>query len=182
MAIGPDRIQVLKQESAGLGGDGADDVPYTTPIEPQEDAIEAAGIYLQDATNRDEAVFLEQAGANLRFVDVSNPSGFSLSQLATGGAGITEGQHTTLDTLIHEIAENCDVEVIRSGGRVDSVIVWTNSGHTVKIRETILTRSSGQVATITTKQYDGAGALKNTLTKTITRSSGQVATIAGVLT
>lgn len=89
MAIGPDRVQVIKRESAALGGNSADDTDYLEPIEPQEDAIECAGVYYQDALNRDEAVFTERDGNNLRFVDVANPSGFSLSQLATGGSGIT---------------------------------------------------------------------------------------------
>ncbi len=173
---------MLKLVSAAPGGAGPDDVVYTTPIEPQEDAIETAGLYLQDATNRDEAVFIERAGDDLRLRDVSNPAGFSLSQLASGGAGITEGQHTALDTLAHEIAEDCDVVVTRISGQVTSVVVWTDSGHTQKIRETLVTRSAGQVSTVVTKQYDGAGALKNTYTKTVTRSGGQVASIDGAFT
>jgi len=98
------------------------------------------------------------------------------------GSGLSEAQHTALDTLTHEIAENSDTVVTRSSGQVVSVVVWTDSGHTQKIRETLITRSSGQVSVVVTKQYDGAGALLNTYTKTITRSSGQVASIAGVLT
>lgn len=89
MAVGPDRVQVLKRESAALGGDAAEDVDYLEPISAQEDAIEAAGIYLQDASNRDEAVWIERNGSNMRFFDVANPGGYSLTQLATGGAGIT---------------------------------------------------------------------------------------------
>ena len=76
-----DRVQVLKQESAALGGDPADEVPYDTPIEPQEDAIEAAGLYLQDASNRDENVLVSRAGDNMQFKDVSNPIGHTLTQL-----------------------------------------------------------------------------------------------------
>jgi hypothetical protein len=89
VAIGPDRVQVIKRESSALGGDGADDVDYFEPISAQEDAIECAGIYLQDGSNRDETVYVERNGTSLRFVDGANPGGFSLSQLASGGTGIS---------------------------------------------------------------------------------------------
>lgn len=83
MAIGPDRVQVLKQESAALGGDGAEDVPYTTAIAPQEDAIEAAGVYLQDAGARDENVYIERNGNDMRFRDLNNTTPVTLTQLRT---------------------------------------------------------------------------------------------------
>ena len=81
MAIGPDRIQCLKQESAALGGSGADDVPYPAPINPQQDVIETAGVYLQDASNRDENVYIERHGSDLRFRDLNNTTPVTLTQL-----------------------------------------------------------------------------------------------------
>jgi succinate dehydrogenase/fumarate reductase flavoprotein subunit len=83
MAIGPDRVQVLKQESAALGGDGTEDVPYTTAIAPQEDAIETAGMYLQDAGARDESVWIERNGNDMRFRDLNNTTPVTLTQLRT---------------------------------------------------------------------------------------------------
>lgn len=58
MTIGPDRVQVSKYETAALGGDASDEGVYggPAPIEPQEDALESAGGYVQDASNRDETV------------------------------------------------------------------------------------------------------------------------------
>ena len=76
-----DRVQVLKQESSDLGGDNADAVEYPTPIEPQEDALEAAGLYLQDATNRDEAVQVWRNGDDMMFVDPRVGVPYSLEQL-----------------------------------------------------------------------------------------------------
>jgi len=84
MAIGPDRVQALKQESASLGGDGADDVPYTTPIEPQEDALESCGIFFQDASNRDENVYVARAGNDLIFRDSNNTTPVTLTSLVGG--------------------------------------------------------------------------------------------------
>lgn len=85
MAIGTHRVQVIKQESAALGGDGADDVPYPSPIEPQEDALESCGIYFQDASNRDQTVYIERTGADMLFRDQNNTTPLTLSQLADPG-------------------------------------------------------------------------------------------------
>jgi hypothetical protein len=81
MAVGPDRVQVIKRESAALGGDGADDADYTAPLDPQEDAIETAGVYLQDGSNRDEGVYVERDGQNMRFRDQKNTTPVSLTDL-----------------------------------------------------------------------------------------------------
>lgn len=80
-----DRVQLLKQESAGLGGDAADEAPWPSPIEAQEDAIEVAGVYLQDGSNRDESTLISRSGSSMVFKDVDNPSGYSLTQLASSG-------------------------------------------------------------------------------------------------
>ncbi len=86
MAIGPDRVQVLKVESAPLGGDAADDIePYgqDAPIEPQEDALECAGVYMQDASARDEQVYVGRSSDDMCFRDVNNSTPLTLSQLYT---------------------------------------------------------------------------------------------------
>lgn len=76
-----DRVQLLKRETAALGGDAADTLPYPAPIEPQEDAIEAAGLYLQDVSNRDETVLIDRNGNDMRFTDPNNSGGVTLSAL-----------------------------------------------------------------------------------------------------
>lgn len=95
------------------------------------------------------------------------------------GGGISEAQHGALDTLIHNLAETCYTEVTRAGGQVNSVTTWTSSGKTTKVRSVDVTRSAGQVATITRKHYDGAGALitGQTMTGTVARSGGRVTSI-----
>lgn len=102
MAI--DRVQVLKQESAALGGDSADTAPWPAPIDPQEDAIESAGLYLQDASNRDTNVFITRAGNDMSFTDVSNPT-YLLSNIAvligrTGGQTFIGSQDATGDLTL----------------------------------------------------------------------------------
>ena len=74
MAIGIHRVQVTKKESTALGGSDADAGVYGNddPINAQQDAMESAGVYLQDASNRDELVFICRDGQNLCFKDELN--------------------------------------------------------------------------------------------------------------
>lgn len=76
-----DRVQIIKVESPALGGT-EEDAEYT-PIEPQEDAIETMGIYLQDASNRDETTLVNRSGDDMLFKDGNNPSPITLSELAS---------------------------------------------------------------------------------------------------
>lgn len=95
---------------------------------------------------------------------------------------VTPSVHESLDQLVHNIAETSYMELTRSSGQVTTATYWTDSGKTTKIRETMLTRTSGQVSTIVATQYDAGGSLVQTLTGTVSRSSGQVASIDWVLT
>jgi len=100
------------------------------------------------------------------------------------GSGISEAQHETLDTLVHRIAEDAYVEIIRAAGRVTDIVVWTDSGKTVKIRETNITRAAGLVSQTVEKQYDGAGTLitGQTITSTFNRTGSNVSSIDQVET
>lgn len=101
-----DRVQVMKQESTALGGDDADAVEWgPTPIEPQEDAIEAAGLIVQDATNRDETTVIDRLGLDMRFKDGNNPTPKTLTELLSGAGGLTESGHRALRQLIHFIED-----------------------------------------------------------------------------
>ena len=109
-------------------------------------------------------------------------NGVVVSLTASAGGGITPAQHEVLDTLVHEIAENAYLEVIRSGNQVTDVVIWTNSGKTTKIRETNITRANGQVSQIVHKQYDAAGVIivGQTLTGTVSRTGGNIDSITWV--
>ena len=110
MAIGPDRVQALKYENAAKGGDAADDtLGIPMEISPQEDVLETAGVYLQDALNRDENVYIDRDGDDLRFRDVNNPTPVPLSDVlkdkitatylvGSAGAGDTADGVDFLDT------------------------------------------------------------------------------------
>jgi hypothetical protein len=159
-----DRVQLLKRESAALGGDAADEAPWDAPIEPQEDAIEAAGVYLQDATNRDEAVIVTRAGDDMTFKDVSNPTPSTLSDLIAGAGGLTAAAHRTLRQLIHFIDDG-PAEGFTTGAYKEttgtvfpsSIIWWESSGKTKKIVERLLTWTGVNLTTDQWKMYDTDG-------------------------
>jgi hypothetical protein len=100
------------------------------------------------------------------------------------GTGISAAAHRTLDQLPHKIAEDSHTQVTRVAGQVTNVTVWTDSGETVKIRETAITRAAGKVTQIVVTQYDGAGAaiVGEVYTQTINRITGRVDSVDGVLT
>ena len=86
MPIGTDRVQVQKEETTAGGGDPFDVGPYggPVPIEPQQDAIESAGIYLQDSVDRDEEVYVCRDQGKLCFRDTENTTPISLTDINTG--------------------------------------------------------------------------------------------------
>lgn len=81
-----DRVQPLKQETTALGGQDADARDYPVPINPQQDAIEVMGVFLQDAANRDEAVYVTRVGNDVVLRDLNNTTELTLTQLRTGSA------------------------------------------------------------------------------------------------
>jgi hypothetical protein len=146
-----DRVQVLKQETAALGGDAADETPWPEPIAPQEDAIEVAGVYLQDASNRDETILLSRSGNDMLFKDGNNPTAKTLTELLTVTA------HRALRQLIHFI-DNGPAEGFASGAYREilpaadpfptSIIWWESSSKLKKIVEKLITRSGGGATNI----------------------------------
>jgi len=98
--------------------------------------------------------------------------------------GITASQHRSLDQLVHNIAEDSYCEIERIGGRISSVIYYTDSGKSTKIRSVEYTRTSGRISQIVYKQYDDDGnvIIGETLTGTITRTSGRTSSIEWVRT
>ena len=112
--------------------------------------------------------------------DLSYRDGSFVLQDSTGAFDprlVDRADHASIDDLVHGLAEDSYQEITRTAGAVTSVVVWTDSGKTVKIRETTITRSGGQVSQTVEEQYDGAGLLIQTLTSTFTRVSGQVTSV-----
>jgi hypothetical protein len=142
MAIGGDRVQLTKLESTAKGGDSADAGPYESPqpIDPQEDAIEAAGIYLQDASAQDETTYVARAGDDLIFRDVTTGATKTLTELIAGTGALTEAAHRTLRQLIHFIgdgpaegfASGAYKETLPAGSIFPTSEVWWESASKLK--------------------------------------------------
>ena len=92
--------------------------------------------------------------------------------------------HRAYDQLVHNIAETSYLEVTRNGsGRITNVTYYTDSGKTTKIRECQVTRTFGKVSQIVVIQYNGAGAIAETLTyDTFSRTSGKLTSVEATLT
>jgi hypothetical protein len=148
MAEPVDRVQVIKQESTALGGDDADAVEWgSTPIEPEEDALEAAGYYGQEPGKRDETVLIWREGDKWRAKD---PAYGAVDLLASSAGGISAGEHKVLRQLIHFIddgpaegfASGAYKEVLPSGSLFPTQLVWWESSSKLKkIVEKIITRT-----------------------------------------
>ena len=102
-----------------------------------------------------------------------------------GGGGLTPGSHRNLDQLVHDIAETGFREALPAAtGQPTSIIMWTSAAKTQKIRETLITYTSGLATSVVTTQYDGAGVaiVGETLTETPVYSGGLILNITPVLT
>lgn len=183
MAAPADRVQLLKQESSAGGGDAADEEQgFPVGLNPNEDAPEVRGVFLQGTSGKDELVYVtrDPSTGDMLFADNVVSGEKTLTQLLESAAGgITEGEHEDLDTLVHEIAETCYMELTRSSGKVVNITYWTDSGKTTKVRETVITRSAGKVSQVVETQFDAAGTAitGQTITLDITRTGGKIASI-----
>ena len=72
-------------------------------------------------------------------------------------------------------------EIVRTTGRVTQVIVWNSPAKLSKIKDTTISRVSGQVSEILVEDYDFLGVITQTTTSTIARVGGRVDTIDSVV-
>lgn len=119
----------------------------------------------------DEGVVATQAG-ELRYTAgrFSLRDGTGEYDPRSGGGGITESQHQGLDTLVHNLSEDRYEEIIKTGAFVDQIIVWTDSGKTLKIRQTDVTRSGAFVSVIEERHYNSSGVVIDRQIGTISRT------------
>lgn len=128
-------------------------------------------------------VVITQADIGLGSVDntrdVDKP--VSNAQQSALDVKLTTTSHPGLPDMVHQVCGSNYTEYTRdSQQRITSVIHWTSSARTQKIREYIYTRSSGIISAYVVKQYSG-GVLNSTYTATITRTSSRISSIDCVL-
>ena len=104
-----DVVQVVKQEWPDLGGEPGPLIPYALPIEPLEDGIEIAALFIVEVGRRNKGLAIWSDDGDMRFRDVVNPGtdgkGYTLSELLAGSGGLTEEGHKVLRQLIHWIPD-----------------------------------------------------------------------------
>ena len=107
-------------------------------------------------------------------------TGVSLEDVEEGS--LSENEHENLDTLVHDIKENCYIETNRTGSFIDSLIYWKTDSKLEKIREIIFTRDVNKwITSYVVKQYE-TGVLSQTMTYTITRDLNKfIQSVEGVL-
>ena len=109
-----DRVRPLKIEDTGTGSE-SDQFP--TELNSQEDHLEACGLVIQDANNRDESTHIWRSGADMLFTDTNNPIGLTLTELAAQGG---TGDGSDLDFLLDSEPDhnNTQYDLTRANGRV----------------------------------------------------------------
>lgn len=167
MAAPDHKVQLLKKESLAGGGDAADEEEgFPTQLDPNEDAPEVRGIFLQGPSGSDKLVYVTRdASGNAIFRDAVGGTEYTLEELAAGSAGITESQHKTLRHLIHFIddgpaegfASGAYKETTWSGAFPQTEIWYESSAKTKKIVERTMTWSGATLTTDEWKIYDTDG-------------------------
>jgi len=97
-----------------------------------------------------------------------------------GGAssGLNEDEHRNLDQLVHLVSEDSFEEIVYSANRVVSVIVWTDSGKTTKVREEQFSYDSeNRVTQILTIQYNYSGNEVERMVEDFAYSGGRVISV-----
>jgi hypothetical protein len=88
-----------------------------------------------------------------------------------------DGYHRALDQLVHDIAEDSYDEITYVGNNVTSIIVWTDSGQTQKIREEQFTYLGTQIQTATIIQYGPSGQEVERMTEAYNYSGNRIVSI-----
>lgn len=138
-----------------------------------------------DITEKTEGDALAYLGGDDRVNDepVLDPDVFidaeEFNKMAKGLSSVVGKlhRHPAEDQLVHNIAEASFDELVYTGSRVDAIITWETAAKLKKIREELISYTGSNATTITTKQYDAAGALLTTMTETITYSGSAVVSI-----
>lgn len=170
MAVNLDAVRCLKMESPSGGGRQLD--TYPTELDPLQDAVTAAGVYLQNASDTvtDKNVLVDRANTDLRLTDVATTR--LLKELVTSVTGQV-GSHNALLDSIHYMGDagpadghpsGSVCQITRNGPLVTSRVWYTNNSLTSKIFSTAYSYTGPLCTTITRILYGPNNAVVRTLT------------------
>ena len=106
---------------------------------------------------------------------------YKLSELLAGSGGLTTETHRALDQLVHNIVEDNYYEITYSGNQLINETWYTDSGKTLKIKESDYTYTGNQVTQAVTYQYDGAGDVEETFIEYFNYTGSNLDSSSGVL-
>lgn len=95
---------------------------------------------------------------------IISPDGSKSATISLTNDGVITVNGTPLLLEYHTGYE----EITYFGTSVSTVIIWTNSYKTQKIREQVFTYDSGKNTQIVTTYYDGQGTVSKTMTEVLT--------------
>lgn len=81
-----ERVRVLKRETTATGGDASDEDDLPSPIDPNEDFLDARGLALQGATSADETVTATRDASDNMVLKDPVAGTWTLYDLANQGA------------------------------------------------------------------------------------------------
>lgn len=154
------------------------DLGYSIPASGGEVQLESLDEITKAADSRSLAVFVVDevyGGGSSTLILNDGLTDIPQEQALEFLAGVTVPD--ALDSLAKNIAEDSFDEVVRTGGRITSVITWETPAKIKRIREVAITYEAGRAKVVTEEQYNAGGALKRTLTSTATYSGGLLASV-----
>lgn len=118
----PERVQPYKSESTAAGGSDAEAAPYPVLIKPQSEALDSAGLYLQDLSNYDYAVTVTRSGNDLVFTDVT-----------TGALNLSDASNLLLNYKNAVVAASIGSNITLSG-------TYTLDGYGLSVGQRVLAK------------------------------------------
>lgn len=93
----------------------------------------------------------------------------------------TPSDHETIDTLVHNLAENAWDELIYTGKDLTSLTVWTSPSKLLRIRDSTFTYTGKNLTGVVTRQFASDGiTVAFTLTKTLVYSGKNLIEVTSV--
>jgi hypothetical protein len=140
---------------------------FEEDFDPNNDAVKARGVIVQNDSSNDSAVQVTRDGSdNLVFTDPVAGS-YTLQTLSTGGSGITANQHQALRQLIHFIDNGPANGFVTGAYRENTpspdpfptaVIWYDDNTKTKKLVEKLITYTGPVATQVQWKMYDTDGA------------------------
>ena len=182
MATLPDACRALKLESPAEGGTQLDYWPKE--IDPAQDALTAAGLYVQNAANSttDKTTLISRSAQGLTFTDAK--TSHVLGELVSSTTGQV-GSHNALPDIIHFLsdgpgdgfASGAYLSTTFAGPLITSRVWWTTAAMTQRIFAIVYAYKGPLLSTVTYTLFNAQGVQVRLLTDTLTYNGPLLASV-----